>query len=619
MAQHYEEISYEGIPELAHYRTRYHAGWRKVLAGLGQINLFVGPNNAGKSRFMRGLFKRAGYTHLPSGFPLADIRMALRHLETVMGDHMPQGVISFGHVKRGMLDPLIPNENLLPAEGDFLGSVRAELKKIIDNQTFSPQFQGGRTQPSDQQLRDVHSRFASEARNCLAQLEPLKVDVGSEPHVYVPILRGLRELKPGQNVYLDRTIKDYELALEPNRTVAFTGLGLYERLKELLLGDREHRTLVRDYEDFLSSEYFDGADVQLVPKGKSDVVHVVIGNDVEKPIYELGDGLQSIITITFPMFTADKRSLFFVEEPEVHLHPGMQRRLVESMRSERFCHHQVFLTTHSNHLLDVAGEYGACSTYLFRPDGGLSAFTIHSVEGKDSRVLRTLGARSSSMYLSNAIIWVEGITDRLYLREFLHKYLAAHPAPRPLKEDTHFVLAEVGGANVVHWKFDESAVELGKRINAVSLCADNFLVLDGDNAEKGTRKEDFERALGQRFALLADKEIENLLPIEAVHAGVRAVAGREVPDAYMAKLTSHGYQGAGVGLGEYLDKTIPAYQFGTGTGTLRRKVEFCYAAVEHMRRNDSWTLSPEATRLCERLVAFILEANGEERCKNAKA
>lgn len=610
MAQHYEEISYEDVEELKPYSTDFHDGTRKALFGLGQVNVFVGPNNAGKSRFMRGLFRLDAFKHLPSGFPLADIRAAMDRVQSRISDQIPPNVIGFGNIQRGMLSDVIPEQNLLPPGVDFLESARTKLVSIIDNKSFNAQVKGGYPGHAHD-LKAAHRLIAEEAKKCLQLLEGLVVEVGDEPHVYVPILRGLRELEPGRDFYKERTLKDYALPLDARRDT-FTGLGLYGHLKDLLLGDREHRERVKEYEDFLSKEFFDGASVQLIPKGKSDVVHVVVGS-VEKPIYDLGDGMQSIISVTFPMFTSEKRSLFFVEEPEIHLHPGMQRRLVESFRSERFRHHQVFLTTHSNHLLDVAADFGSCSTYLFRPNLALSEFRIRRVEDRDSRVLRSLGARASSMYLANAIVWVEGVTDRLYLREFLRKYLASRSPPAPLKEDTHYVLAEVGGACVVHWRFDEAAEELGKRIRASSISANNFLVLDGDNAAKGTRKQDFERELGMKFALLNDKEIENLLPVEAVLAAVRTVAGREVPEHLLNKITATGYQGAGVGLGDYLDKSLPGYGLGTKSGTVSKKVEFCYAAVEEMRRRDDWKLSKEAEDLCARLVDFMVEANGGDK------
>src|SRR5687768_7959440 len=97
----------------------------------------------------------------------------------------------------------------------------------------------------------------------------------------------------------------------------------------MLLGPRSDRALVDAYEDFLAAELFEGRPVEIRPRRDSDVVFVGIGDDDERPIYQFGDGIQSLIILIFPAFVAEKRSLLFIEEPDTHLHPGMQRKLLE--------------------------------------------------------------------------------------------------------------------------------------------------------------------------------------------------------------------------------------------------------------------------------------------------
>ena len=43
-------------------------------------------------------------------------------------------------------------------------------------------------------------------------------------------------------------------------------------------------------------------------------------------IHELGDGLQNIIVLLYPVFTAEKPTRFFIEEPENNMHPGFQKK-----------------------------------------------------------------------------------------------------------------------------------------------------------------------------------------------------------------------------------------------------------------------------------------------------
>jgi predicted ATP-dependent endonuclease of OLD family len=102
----------------------------------------------------------------------------------------------------------------------------------------------------------------------------------------------------------------------------------------------------------------------------------------------------------------------------------------------------VFATTHSNHYLDLGADYSECATLRFRrklpQEEGGKRFEIRTVGHDDRMLLQELGVRASSVFLTNAAIWVEGITDRLYLREFLARYLrellARSPDEQPARQ-----------------------------------------------------------------------------------------------------------------------------------------------------------------------------------------
>ena len=51
------------------------------------------------------------------------------------------------------------------------------------------------------------------------------------------------------------------------------------------------------------------------------------------------------------------------------------------------------------------------------------SFKVEVASAQDRRILMNLGVQNSSVFLSNATIWVEGITDRLYLRAYMKKYI----------------------------------------------------------------------------------------------------------------------------------------------------------------------------------------------------
>lgn len=404
--------------------------------------------------------------------------------------------------------------------------------------------------------------------------------------------------------YLQRTKDDYKLDIDGKHSI-FTGQEFYTQLGDLQNGTPAQRQLAEEYERFLALEFFDGEPVDLTPRRQSDVVHIKIGAGGDDfPVFNLGDGLQSMILLTFRAFTTEQDSLFFIDEPEQHLHPGYQRRIMDLYgRSERLTRHQYFLSTHSNHLLDMAVDSSCWSTYVFRknPD---RVFDVLPLVGAQKLVLQELGARSSSVFLTNASLWVEGVTDRLYLRAYLRKYLDGMAAREQLREDTHYSFIEYGGANVTHWDFRDSG-DFGNGIRVASVCSHSMVIADGDIARRQGRLADLQGQLGRRLYVLECKEIENLLPEEIVRAAVKRKLGvAERAD----EIRAAEYQVPDVAMGSYLDEKLGVTKYAAESGTIRPKVSFCHDALQIMDESE-WELTEQARKLCAEIVEFVVEMN----------
>jgi hypothetical protein len=213
--------------------------------------------------------------------------------------------------------------------------------------------------------------------------------------------------------------------------------------------------------------------------------------------------------------------------------------------------HQLFLTTHSNHLLDLLEDDRLVSIFSFSKveteelpssvgstapseevEQPINRFRIRHASQHDRKTLLELGVRPSSTYLANATIWVEGTSDCSYLRAYFEgfiaylelrgddTYRAVARHLRRYKEDRHYAFVEYNGANLVHFNFDEGGDSnddsgSGSALNASYLCAQAIVIADGDIAGKADRIAVFTGQLGDRFVVLPVKEIENLIP-EAV-------------------------------------------------------------------------------------------------------
>ena len=322
MNQHCAAIKFDQLAGTEDYVAISASGSQeRYLAGLGPVNLFVGPNNAGKSRFLRALFKADKLVFRPAGVDLRTLTKSITDLHELVQRHLGGNIVGYGPLEGPGAFGKYRVEWLTEGERLF-DELREKLQALISNKSFSPTIKGGFSAPSEQDVRRIHEALLPPAQQLESDIAKIAINSGGKPRVYVPVLRGLRPLPPADaTVYEIRTRQDYQL--RDAKGEVFTGLSMYAALQGLRDGPPEHREIVRAYQTFLSQELFDGQPIELTPRQGADVIHLRIGSENEYPIFALGDGMQTVIILTFAAFTASSEKLLFVEEPDTHLHPGM--------------------------------------------------------------------------------------------------------------------------------------------------------------------------------------------------------------------------------------------------------------------------------------------------------
>jgi hypothetical protein len=597
------------VPDADPFRA-YQFATPRSINGLSTINIFVGANNSGKSRLLRNLFRSREclfWTDFLRGDEFARF-LKDRNINTFnsLSADDRQRIEPFPGVVKEILDD--HSSGGFRQDEPFYKQLQLVSQQMVQK-AQSNQF--GVSYSHWGFWNSVRDFYSSLHENLKERFE--KSNFGDEARCYIPMLRGMRPVNGGPgNAYSRTTIDDYFGNMAKTGDALshpfsiFTGLEMYDTLKNQLLGEPDDRAAVKQYEHFLQRRFFDNQPVTLIPRIGHQTVHVKIGSDPQLPIHALGDGLQSLITITFKIFMEKERCMFFMEEPDLSMHPGMQRVLLETMLDHS--HHQYFLTTHSNHMLDMSFELPGISIYLFSKGQreGSTSFNVKQVSSPDVNILKELGVRNSSVFLTNATIWVEGLTDRLYLREFLKKFQQESQKKRYV-EDYHYSFVEYQGSNLTHWTFESK--DQSARIKANFLCAASLLIADGDVSNKGNRKSEYQEMLQDRFYILSCKEVENLLPEELVKQLARDSFARERKDVNAIKY--HQYSNSEKGLGAYLDRKIGKNgTFGTKSGTLKNKVAFCEQAVQLMAKADfKWKLTPEIELLCDKIHKFIAAQN----------
>ncbi len=601
-----------------------------------RLNFFIGKNNAGKSRFLRELFvsplnlANYNFLHSPNDFKKLLTAVQSSH-PTYIGYENSYGGDYYQQLIRLIYEVLTPEQT---------NSKYELVKNLQDKTTRIFKFY-------DEQNHQKFNRITEKYR---LDIESFYQNINFSSKFYVPILRGMRPVTDQENKqpYIERAQKDY--FTDPNKFNALniiTGECLYHELQNHLLGRPNQRELIKNYEEKLSQYFFDNQSITLIPFiGKddnghdNDVVHIKVGDDDQFPIYKLGDGLQQAIILTYEAFIKkDKTHAFFVEEPELHMHAGMVRQLMNFYLNET--NHYYFFTTHSNHLLDMADESDQVMIQKFVKQPKENSqnkfeFKIYRCD-RDRDLLASLGVRPSSVYLANCTIWVEGITDRLYITKYMEKYLAKlekideelYKNYRRFMPNYHYTFVEYAGSNLTHWSFDDDYADHleDKGLSAKAVASDMLLVADGDIQGKADRVQVLKSELNKNnYFILKCKETENTLPKDSI---IRVAKNRfermrtETKKSYDISIIDqiideNYFDHTEYGIGKLIDEKIKkvtskttktAFADGHGVGTIKYKLDFCREIIKDFDENPDWQLTPKAKELCERIFKHIEKCN----------
>lgn len=151
--------------------------------------------------------------------------------------------------------------------------------------------------------------------------------------------------------------------------------------------------------------------VQITAPLRQDTIQGVvkeIGNIIVE-MEEVGSGLFDIFILMFTIFNAPKNCLFFIEEPEMHLHALAQRALFRLMKEKtNSMDHQFVITTHSTIFTEISQDV---NTLLVEKQEGISHIR-RLTEQRGMRYLKyALGHQNTDLFGFNAVLIIEGQTE----------------------------------------------------------------------------------------------------------------------------------------------------------------------------------------------------------------
>lgn len=582
---------------------------------ISKVNIFVGENNCGKSRLLRKLINgKCNYLSVPKSDNnriqringnIININSRIRNFNNFCNTRINE--INFSTNDEKFIDKIIEFENKINnmnGLSEYLNSIKLSIltnvKEIINelyvyDYSSSNQINKKVYIPILRGIENFDNYFAINQKGILKSIM-MNQNQRDELNKY---------MENSKIIYKNKIIGDYKI----DEKIIFTGENLYNEFVSKLLGDEQERKFVEEFQEFISKEFYNNKSFTILPREKEKCLYVKIGESKEQAIFNLGDGIKQLITIFYKIFENKNNEMtFYIEEPEINLHPGFQRKLIEILISKRFPNHTYFITTHSNHMVDNAYNNENISIYKFiNYDADKSKFKVIGSNSGDVDILNQLGVNSSSVFLSNCTIWVEGLSDKIYLSKYLKLYLQ-HTNNEKYKEDIHYSFVEYAGNCIEHWNFDDDDDKY--KIKTSSLTKNIFIILDNDNNKKMDRKNKLKAILGDQVYILKSREIENLLSIDILEKTLKEDNKVETltMNKYKKGYTEEKYANEKTQMGSFIDTVYKLPKSYKGKyNVLKNKIPFSKLATKQMSNWDD--LSNEAKDLTKSIYKFIEENN----------